>query len=361
MGHYVLRGVYDVDKEGEGHLRFHPDGLPKRDTLLPLSELEHKSDLNKHAQRRYSCVVHHSAWLQHVVRLQGVSRRDLVRFVAVSQPQAGAFLNAVPKFKDFEVHTWALRVALRRRLGLPLATAAAAAQQFSRHGLRFDAYGDVATNDGEAGHQTRHYELLQALVKVVKSVYGGLAQREPVDYRDYSDKRPDFSVRGAGKGGELLAGELKFTSPVGSDGVPGLRGAAVAFGNTEPPVRKLTHGLRERGHPSDGSFNPRTGRGYVAAVEGEYHRAEHVHGVDVRCLLFEVFGGWCPTTVAFFAELAEQRQNKLRKDEFDVTTWAARTWLSFAAQKVSVALHVAAAYEVVHALGLSAAVCEETR
>ena len=88
----------------------------------------------------------------------------------------------------------------------------------------------------------------------------------------------------------------------------------------------------------------------------EYHRAEHEHGVDVRCLLFETFGGWSPTTVAFFKELAERRANKLRKDEYDVTTWSARTWRTFAVQKVSVALHHAVALEVAHALGLSAAV-----
>ena len=97
------------------------------------------------------------------------------------------------------------------------------------------------------------------------------------------------------------------------------------------------------------------------AVKGEYHRAEHVHGVDVRCLLFEVFGGWSPEVVAFFKELADQRQNKLRKDEYEVTTWSARTWHTFAAQKVSVALHRAVAYELVHALGLSAAVDERVR
>ena len=50
------------------------------------------------------------------------------------------------------------------------------------------------------------------------------------------------------------------------------------------------------------------------------------------------------------------RQNKLRKDEYEVTTWAARTWLSFTAQKVSVALHRSVALEIAHALGLSAAV-----
>ena len=54
--------------------------------------------------------------------------------------------------------------------------------------------------------------------------------------------------------------------------------------------------------------------------------------------------------------LGQQRQNKLRKDEYDATTWSARTWLSFKAQKVSVALHRSAVVELANALGLSAAV-----
>ena len=91
-------------------------------------------------------------------------------------------------------------------------------------------------------------------------------------------------------------------------------------------------------------------------MRGAYHRARHVHGVDVRVALFETFGGFSPETVALFDELAVQRQNKLRKDEYDVTTWSARTWRTFAVQKVSVALHHAVALEVAHALGLSAAV-----
>ena len=55
-------------------------------------------------------------------------------------------------------------------------------------------------------------------------------------------------------------------------------------------------------------------------------------------------------------ECAAERQNKLRKDEYDKTTWSARTWLTFKTQKVSVALHRAVALELANALGLSAAV-----
>ena len=54
--------------------------------------------------------------------------------------------------------------------------------------------------------------------------------------------------------------------------------------------------------------------------------------------------------------LTKERANKLERGEYDQTTWAARSWRSFAAQKVSVAAHRAAAWEIATALGLSTAV-----
>ena len=48
-----------------------------------------------------------------------------------------------------------------------------------------------------------------------------------------------------------------------------------------------------------------------------------------------------------------ERQNRLNKAEYELTTCAARTWLSFSTQKMSVALHRAAALEIAHAIGLS--------
>ena len=53
---------------------------------------------------------------------------------------------------------------------------------------------------------------------------------------------------------------------------------------------------------------------------------------------------------------AEHRNNQLSGAEYDETTWAARTWLSFVHQRLSVAVHKAVAREVSDALGLSAAV-----
>ena len=62
------------------------------------------------------------AWLGfwNALQLPGVVRREAVRFIAVSQYQAGAFLHAVPSRRAFRISTWALRIPVQRRLGLPL-------------------------------------------------------------------------------------------------------------------------------------------------------------------------------------------------------------------------------------------------
>ena len=136
----------------------------------------------------------------------------------------------------------------------------------------------------------------------------------------------------------MLGLDLKLFDSLGSGGAP-----------------ELVLGLRERGTPSDGAFNARTGLGYVAPKKGDYARAIDVHGVDVRPMLFETLGGFSPEVVELLRDLAEERQNKLNKGEYDQTTWAARTWTTFTVQKLSVALHRAAALEIALALGLSVA------
>ena len=47
---------------------------------------------------------------------------------------------------------------------------------------------------------------------------------------------------------------------------------------------------------------------------------------------------------------AASRDNKLTPAEYEETTWSARSWTTFAAQKISVALHYAAAFEISMAL-----------
>ena len=73
----------------------------------------------------------------------------------------------------------------------------------------------------------------------------------------------------------MLYLDAKLYDCIGSDGVPDLRGAAVAFGNTRPAARARVLGLHERGVPSDGKFQPRTGTGYVRRLLGDYDKAMH--------------------------------------------------------------------------------------
>ena len=54
---------------------------------------------------------------------------------------------------------------------------------YSQHGLPFDALGDVAQNDGVAGHQTRHKEVL-----LEKNVIGGKAVPSEERFRKALDK-----------------------------------------------------------------------------------------------------------------------------------------------------------------------------
>ena len=70
------RQVFDYCKEGLAHFRFHPDGLPDRDTLLPLACFDSGSEHLQSAQRRYSQIIHHAAWLGfwNALQLPGVAK-----------------------------------------------------------------------------------------------------------------------------------------------------------------------------------------------------------------------------------------------------------------------------------------------
>ena len=116
----------------------------------------------------------------------------------------------------------------------------------------------------------------------------------------------------------------------------------------------LVLGRRGRGEKGGRRFCRRTGEGYVAEVEGDYARADAA-GVTVVPLLVETFGGFGPGLMATLRNAAAWRQDKLEKSEYDETTWAARKWLTFVAQRISVAVQLAAASEIATELGLSVA------
>ena len=88
---------------------------------------------------------------------------------------------------------------------------------------------------------------------------------------------------------------------------------------------------------------------------GAYARAQ-ANGVDCDPLLVETFGGFGPELLELLRGAAEFKMNKLSAAEYDETTWSARTWLTFAMQRISVAVHKAVAKELSDALGFSGAV-----
>ena len=113
-------------------------------------------------------------------------------------------------------------------------------------------------------------------------------------------------------------------------------------------------GRRERGSEGDGRYNRRTGAGHVAAVTGDYERALQS---GVRCvpMLLETFGGFGPGLMSVLKQADDWRQGRLVSSEYDETTWAARNYMAFVAQRISVAAQISMAQEIAEALGLSVA------
>ena len=65
-------------------------------------------------------------------------------------------------------------------------------------------------------------------------------------------------------------------------------------------------------------------------------------------LLFETFGGWSAPVTKLFKKMRDKVQKyKLSKKQYeDEVTWSTRTWLALMAQRMSVALQLAAAWEI---------------
>lgn len=210
--------------------------------------------------------------------------------------------------------------------------------------------GDVATNDGDSGHQTRHFLILDALAAALRSVWGGQVHREPADHASYSPgKRPDMALFLLDS---IRALDLKVFDPIGScPGSVERRGAHVACGNTLPRARLIVRGRRQRGQPGDGAFQPRTGAGWVPAQPGEYAAAEAV-GTEPVELLVETFGGMGPALADLLVEAAKERQDKLTHGEYDQASWGTRTWKTWVVHKISVAAHRSMAWKIARALNL---------
>mgnify|MGYP001187389701 FL=1 len=196
--------------------------------------------------------------------------------------------------------------------------------------------------------------MLRTLERVLQSVWGeSLVQREPADSASYSPgKRPDLALHTLGRRAAVLLGDLKLYDPVGSDPTKtGGLGATVAFGNTLFRALELSLGHEERGRPSEGRWDPLSGAGHLPAAKGEYAGAI-AQGADVQVLLVETFGGMAPQLLDLLARAAAEVENRLNKAQYDDTTWAARTWMSYATHQLSVSLHRSVAWEAANAMGV---------
>jgi hypothetical protein len=123
------------------------------------------------------------------------------------------------------------------------------------------------------------------------------------------------------------------------------------MGNVLPQARELVLGRQQRGTQGK-AFNPATGEGYVAAVDGQYKRPLG-HGIEVLVLLFSTFLGFSPDVVELVRRAAEERGNKLRGSEYDDTTWSARSWTGYCMQRISCSLARAVAWELATAMELT--------
>ena len=67
------------------------------------------------------------------------------------------------------------------------------------------------------------------------------------------------------------------------------------------------------------------------------------------------WGGSPPAAFRFCVLITCFAKSGPNNVEYDETTWSARTWMTFVAQRISVAMQLSLAQEVAEALGLSVA------
>ena len=64
-------------------------------------------------------------------------------------------------------------------------------------------------------------------------------------------------------------------------------------------------------------------------------------------LLFETYGGWSEPVVRLFRWMQDTVWNKLTKRQYEnEVSWSTSTWLALQAQRLSVAVHIASAWEI---------------
>ena len=126
--------------------------------------------------------------------------------MAASQDGAGAFLNAIPMRDDMRMETWAMRLSVQRRLGLPLDVAcqAAAAGKKTRNKKTHDEFGDAAVNVPQHESHNTTTEYLHYST-IIQEEYAAWKLQTPI-----KKKQPAKFRRLKSKGRALLIGKAKL-------------------------------------------------------------------------------------------------------------------------------------------------------
>ena len=92
----------------------------------------------------------------------------------------------------------------------------------------------------------------------------------------------------------------------------------------------------------------------VAYKKPDYAHALSRSDTDLLMLLFETFGGWSEPVVRLFRRMQDKVRNKLTKRQYEnEVSWSTSTWLALQSQRLSVAVHIASAWEIATELQLA--------
>ena len=233
----------------------------------------------------------------------------------------------------------AFEIIIQRRLRAPIARLAGASHSRVLN-RSIDPHGDALQNIHS--HGTRHNKPLKKWLGAFRAVVASAVQMEDKYHGVYCPNvQPDLThKRGAPDGTHHALYELKVVSPLSiNDAGTGLLGGKAAFGNTADDQYELILGA--------------PGTADAPAKIGVYDDALRA-GQRIHPLVLEVFGGFHPDACKLIDSLARQHGARLGADEL-CAPHCARSFRSYHTQRISVALHLAAAEEILDTILLDRA------
>ena len=344
-------------------LRFRPKALPPAKALPALTSLytfdaETEKQIKPASQRQLSAVVNASKWVEHALALAThddtnqptrVRRRESARFIAVSQPGSGSWLDMpCDGTGATRIQSGDFVFAAQRRMGYFISEAAAANDALASKGETPDRYGDSFVNAGE--HNRRHHTTNRAIFNAEAAVALGptiLGDKEkPGRTAQFNaDHVPDIASVGAAADGADICHETKVPSPLifthsaGQGIKPPSVGDRFAFGNTEEPLRIKCLGCKGRGLPGDPPFNSAIGKGRIQPVVGDYRDALVNKGNRVIVWVVESTGGIAPEPYGRLRRNARFAKSKNARDgtTYGFSRLSPRSYLQHHTQRISAA------------------------